>query len=117
YIFGGGTRLDVGCNAAPLLTVLTPSSQEVSSKNTATLTCLANKGFPSDWKLEWMVDGSKEAADTSRGALNKDGLYSWSSTLTLPANKWMKVESVICKATQGSQSPVTQTAKRTDCSG
>uniref|UniRef100_A0A3B3TDH5 Ig-like domain-containing protein n=1 Tax=Paramormyrops kingsleyae TaxID=1676925 RepID=A0A3B3TDH5_9TELE len=114
--FGGGTRLDVGSNKAPTLTVLPPSSVEVSSKNTATLMCLANKGFPSDWKLSWKVDGSSKPAEMSRGLLEKDGLYSWSSSLTLTADEWKKAGSVVCEANQGSQGPVTQTLKRADCS-
>uniref|UniRef100_A0A3B3T2S7 Ig-like domain-containing protein n=1 Tax=Paramormyrops kingsleyae TaxID=1676925 RepID=A0A3B3T2S7_9TELE len=101
--FGGGTRLDIG-NTAPTLTVLPPSSVEVSSKKTATLMCLANKGFPSDWKLSWKVDGN-------RAALN-----GWSSSLSLTADEWKKAGSVVCEAKQGSQGPVTQMLKRTDCS-
>uniref|UniRef100_A0A3B3TDF5 Ig-like domain-containing protein n=1 Tax=Paramormyrops kingsleyae TaxID=1676925 RepID=A0A3B3TDF5_9TELE len=116
FTFGGGTRLDVGSNKAPTLTVLPPSSVEVSSKNTATLMCLANKGFPSDWKLSWKVDGSSKPAEMSRGLLEKDGLYSWSSSLTLTADEWKKAGSVVCEANQGSQGPVTQTLKRADCS-
>ncbi|KAJ8381439.1 hypothetical protein SKAU_G00022170 [Synaphobranchus kaupii] len=34
-------------NTRPALTVLFPSEAELSSKRTATLTCLANRGFPS----------------------------------------------------------------------
>uniref|UniRef100_A0A8C9WFM9 Ig-like domain-containing protein n=1 Tax=Scleropages formosus TaxID=113540 RepID=A0A8C9WFM9_SCLFO len=114
---GSGVRVPLGvpCNAAPVLTVLPPSSQEVSGKNKATLTCLANKGFPSDWKLEWTVDGRTKPGDASRGLLDKDGKYSWSSTLTLPADEWTKAGTVVCKATQGSQTPVLETMKRADC--
>uniref|UniRef100_A0A8C9T4C3 Ig-like domain-containing protein n=1 Tax=Scleropages formosus TaxID=113540 RepID=A0A8C9T4C3_SCLFO len=114
--FGGGTRLDVGSDATPVLTVLPPSSQEVSGKNEATLTCLANKGFPSNWKLQWTVDGSARTGDMSHGILDKDGKYSWSNTLSLSAGEWSKVVSVSCKATRDSQTPVIETLRRSDCS-
>uniref|UniRef100_A0A8D3BJI4 Ig-like domain-containing protein n=2 Tax=Scophthalmus maximus TaxID=52904 RepID=A0A8D3BJI4_SCOMX len=102
WTFGGGTRLDVGSDVRPTLTVLPPSSEELQ-QGKATLLCLANKGFPSDWSL-------------SPGLLEKDGHYSWSSTLRLPADQWGKVGSVSCEATQGSQTPLSETLRRDQCS-
>uniref|UniRef100_A0AAY5KJ04 Ig-like domain-containing protein n=1 Tax=Esox lucius TaxID=8010 RepID=A0AAY5KJ04_ESOLU len=115
--FGGGTRLDVGSNTAPTLTILPPSSEELSSTTTATLMCLANKGFPSDWTLNWKVDGNNKNQKSSSGVLEKNGLYSWSSTLTLTAQEWTKVVEVTCEAQKTSQTPVTKTLRRDDCSG
>ncbi|XP_055761284.1 immunoglobulin lambda-like polypeptide 5 [Salvelinus fontinalis] len=115
--FGSGTRLDVGSNSAPTLTVLPPSSEELSSTTTATLTCLANKGFPSDWTMNWKVDGTSKIQEASPRVLEKDGLYSWSSTLTLTAQEWTKAGEVTCEAHQISQPTVTKTLRRADCSG
>ncbi|KAG7222250.1 hypothetical protein INR49_016408 [Caranx melampygus] len=41
-----------------------------------------------------------------------DGLYSWSSTLRLPADQWRKLGSVTCEASQGSQTLVSETLRR-----
>uniref|UniRef100_A0AAY4DHU7 Ig-like domain-containing protein n=1 Tax=Denticeps clupeoides TaxID=299321 RepID=A0AAY4DHU7_9TELE len=100
----------------PTLTVLPPSKDEVSSKGSATLVCLANRGAPSGWSLSWKVDGSSKSGEAGRGVLQKDGLYSWSSTLTLSATDWNTVTSVTCDATYSSQPAVTETLRRSNCS-
>ncbi|XP_039894579.1 immunoglobulin kappa light chain-like [Simochromis diagramma] len=117
FTFGGGTRLDVGSDARPALKVLGPSSEELK-QGEATVMCLANKGFPSDWSLSWKVDGSGSISwEESRSPVvqENDGLYSWSSTLRLPADHWMKVGSVTCEATQGSQTLVSEPLMRDQC--
>jgi len=74
--------------------------------------------FP-DWSLSWKVDGSSSSSleeSRSPGVLQNDGLYSWSSTLRPPADQREKVGSVICEAKQGSQTPVSETLRRDQCS-
>uniref|UniRef100_A0AAX7W2N0 Ig-like domain-containing protein n=1 Tax=Astatotilapia calliptera TaxID=8154 RepID=A0AAX7W2N0_ASTCA len=117
YTFGGGTRLQVGSDARPALKVLGPSTEELK-QGKATVMCVANKGFPSDWSLSWKVDGSGSISwEESRSPVvqENDGLYSWSSTLRLPADHWMKVGSVTCEATQGSHTVVSEPLMRDQC--
>ncbi|KAJ8269268.1 hypothetical protein COCON_G00118750 [Conger conger] len=78
--------------------------------------CLARQGFPSDWTLRWKVDGLSKSTAGSGGVMGKDGLYSWSSTLTLTNAEWTKAVTVTCEATQGSQSPVAHMIRKADCS-
>uniref|UniRef100_A0A3P9DPF5 Ig-like domain-containing protein n=1 Tax=Maylandia zebra TaxID=106582 RepID=A0A3P9DPF5_9CICH len=94
-------------DARPALKVLGPSSEELK-QGEATVMCLANKGFPSDWSLSWKESRSPVVQEN-------DGLYSWSSTLRLPADHWMKVGSVTCEATQGSHTLVSEPLMRDQC--
>ena len=99
--------------------MLPPSSEELQ-QGKATLMCLANKGFPSDWSLAWKVDDNSSSSSweesRSPGVLQKDGHYSWSSTLSLPADQWRKAGSVSCEASLNGQTPVTQTLDPDRCS-
>ncbi|XP_073669375.1 uncharacterized protein [Paramisgurnus dabryanus] len=105
-------------NSRPKVSVLPPSSEEISTKQTATLMCVANKGFPSDWSLNWKVDGiSSRSQYSSVALLEKDGLYSWSSSLTLSEQEWSSVISVSCELTQKDQrDKVTGELRRDQCS-
>uniref|UniRef100_A0A8C6TVU3 Ig-like domain-containing protein n=1 Tax=Neogobius melanostomus TaxID=47308 RepID=A0A8C6TVU3_9GOBI len=101
----------------PALTVLPPSRSELA-QGKATLMCLANKGFPSDWSVSWKVSGIEGAVEQRSPALPlKDGLYSWSVGLTLTAQQWREgAVAVSCEARQGSQSPVSHTLSALQCS-
>uniref|UniRef100_A0A8C1XTQ9 Ig-like domain-containing protein n=1 Tax=Cyprinus carpio TaxID=7962 RepID=A0A8C1XTQ9_CYPCA len=113
------TELTVVCLSGvtrPKVSVLPPSSAEISSKKTATLVCVASKGFPSDWSLSWKVDGSSRSQESSAGLLEKDGLYSWSSSLTLSEQEWMESVSVSCEATRSGQPALTGHVTRQQCS-
>ncbi|KAL1255335.1 hypothetical protein QQF64_013396 [Cirrhinus molitorella] len=107
--FGGGTRLLVGTVARPILTVLPPSRDELQ-QGKATVLCMASKGFPSDWKLSWKVDSSSRSSgvNLSPSQLQKDGLYSWSSSLSLTESEWSTATAVSCDATHPSHSAVTK---------
>uniref|UniRef100_A0A3Q4BQE5 Ig-like domain-containing protein n=1 Tax=Mola mola TaxID=94237 RepID=A0A3Q4BQE5_MOLML len=94
-------------------------TNEELQKGNATLMCVANRGFPSDWSLSWKVDGGSSSSweeSRSPAVLEKDGHYSWSSTLRLSADQWGNVASVSCEATQGSQTPLSETLWRDQCS-
>uniref|UniRef100_A0A8C6TLN8 Ig-like domain-containing protein n=1 Tax=Neogobius melanostomus TaxID=47308 RepID=A0A8C6TLN8_9GOBI len=118
YTFGGGTRLELNLGRVePALTVLPPSRSELA-QGKATLMCLANKGFPSDWSVSWKVSGIEGAVEQRSPALPlKDGHYSWSVGLTLTAQQWREgAVAVSCEARQGSQSPVSHTLSALQCS-
>ncbi|KAG8013237.1 Ig lambda-3 chain C region [Nibea albiflora] len=101
----------------PTLTVLPPSREELQ-QGSATLVCLASGGSPSTWSLGWKVGGSSSSSGVSNSpeVLGSDGRYSWSSTLSLPADQWKKAGSVVCEASLNGQSPVTQPLDPDSCS-
>lgn len=83
--------------------------------------CVASKGFPSDWSLSWKLLSSGSSSSSwedsmSPAVLEKDGLYSWSSTLSLTAQQWEEMATVTCQASQGSQATLSETLRRDQCS-
>ncbi|XP_072304421.1 immunoglobulin kappa light chain-like [Eucyclogobius newberryi] len=119
FTFGGGTRLELNLGRVePSLWLLPPSREELA-QGKATAMCLANKGFPSDWSVSLKVSGGGVGGEQSQSpaVLQKDGHYSWSSSLTLPAQQWREGGvAVSCEASQGSQSPVSHTLSTLQCS-
>ncbi|XP_065144736.1 immunoglobulin kappa light chain-like [Paramisgurnus dabryanus] len=116
WTFGGGTRLSVGSNRPPTLTVLPPSRDELK-QGKATVMCVGSKGYPSDWKLNWKIDCSSRSSgvNLNPSVLQKDGLYSWSSSLSLTESEWRSAYTISCEATKSSQNPVTKIINIQQC--
>nr|BAB59112.1 immunoglobulin light chain precursor [Seriola quinqueradiata] len=118
-VYGGRTKLIVERAPSPTMRVFPPSSEEMQEEK-GTVMCLATKGLPIDLtfalkgggrRRRSMLDGGR-----SPGVLEKDGRLSWMSTLRIPADQWSKLGSVTCEATQGSQTPLSETLRRDQCS-
>uniref|UniRef100_UPI00398F6F13 immunoglobulin lambda-1 light chain-like n=1 Tax=Pristiophorus japonicus TaxID=55135 RepID=UPI00398F6F13 len=117
-IFGKGTRLSVSNPRAPSVSVLPPSSDQVATKNTATLVCLVNGFIPGAVEIEWTVDGSVKGngVETSRLQQETDNTFSVSSYLTLPALEWNSHELYSCVVKHETQAnPLRSSIARSSC--
>lgn len=69
------------------------------------------------WNLGWRLGaGGALQGSQSLEVLEKDGHYSWSSSLTLPTDQWRKAGSVTCEASLKDQTPITHTLEPHHCS-
>ncbi|XP_067861666.1 immunoglobulin lambda-1 light chain-like [Heptranchias perlo] len=116
--FGRGTKLNLGNPRAPSVSLLPPSSDQITQKNKATLVCLVNGFNPGAVEIEWTVDGSVRGNDveTSRVQQEKDNTFSASSYLTLAASDWNSHELYSCVVKHETQTNPLQTSiARSSC--
>ncbi|XP_060699853.1 immunoglobulin lambda-1 light chain-like [Hemiscyllium ocellatum] len=116
--FGTGTKLSVGSPREPSVSLLPPSSVQITEKNTATLVCLVSGFNPGAVEIEWTVDGSVKGngVETSRIQQETDNTFSVSSYLTLSASEWNSHERYSCGVKHETQATPFQTSiSRSSC--
>ncbi|KAF4095459.1 hypothetical protein G5714_024537 [Onychostoma macrolepis] len=100
YTFGGGTKLLLaGPTLKPSVSLLPPSSLQISG-HSAALLCLLSSYSPQGAQVSWTLDGSEvtEGVVTSAES-EQNGRYSRSSVLTLSKARWEAGEEYVCKVT------------------
>ncbi|XP_067911424.1 immunoglobulin lambda-1 light chain-like [Heterodontus francisci] len=118
YIFGRGTKLNLDNPRVPSVSVLPPSSDQITTKNTATLVCLVSGFNPGAVEIEWTVDDSVRGngVETSRIQQETDNTFSVSSYLTLPASEWNSHELYSCVVKHETQAnPLKTSISRSSC--
>ncbi|XP_078418005.1 immunoglobulin kappa light chain-like [Cetorhinus maximus] len=117
--FAKGTKLRLSSKKSqPTLTLLPPSPEEVKTKGTATLVCLANHFYPDEVKVEWKKDGAaiSNGVQTSNYLRASDSTYSVSSLLTLSGSGWESNARFSCVVTHESlPSPLSKSIRRSEC--
>ncbi|XP_078083759.1 immunoglobulin lambda-1 light chain-like [Mustelus asterias] len=116
--FGSGTKLNVGSPQKPSVSLLPPSSDQITVKNTATLVCLVSGFKPGAAEIEWTVDGSVRGngVETSRVQQEADNTFSMSSYLTLSAFEWNSHELYSCLVKhEALANPLKTTVSRSSC--
>ncbi|XP_078082991.1 immunoglobulin lambda-1 light chain-like [Mustelus asterias] len=118
FIFGRGTKLNLGNPQSPVVSVLPPSSDQITAKNMATLVCLVSGFNPGAAEIEWTVDGivRGNGVETSRIQQEADNTFSVSSYLTLSASEWNSHEVYSCMVKHETQANPLQTSiSRSNC--
>ncbi|XP_035252821.1 immunoglobulin lambda-1 light chain-like isoform X6 [Anguilla anguilla] len=117
WVFGQGTKLIVADSslAAPTLSVLPPSSEELKTDK-ATLVCLAQMsvGFAD---VSWTSGGTPVTGGvfTSAAEQKPDKTFGLSSFLTIKPSEWITDRVFTCKVSVGSKTSE-KSIKKSDCS-
>ncbi|XP_041059181.1 immunoglobulin lambda-1 light chain-like [Carcharodon carcharias] len=116
--FGRGTKLNLDNPRVPSVSLLPPSSDQITAKNKATLVCLVSGFNPGAVEIEWTVDGSVRGngVETSRIQQERDNTFSVSSYLTLSASDWDSHELYSCLVKHETQAnPFRSSISRSSC--
>ncbi|KAG1948857.1 immunoglobulin lambda-1 light chain-like [Pimephales promelas] len=100
WTFGGGTKLVItGPTVKPSVSLLPPSSLQISG-DSAALLCLLSSYSPQGALVSWTLDGSEVTEGVLTSAESQqDGRYSRSSVLTLSKARWEEGELYVCRVT------------------
>ncbi|XP_073689773.1 immunoglobulin lambda-1 light chain-like [Garra rufa] len=117
-VFGQGTKLIVtdAAAAAPVLNILRPSREELSSSK-VTLVCLINHMSGALADVRWLVNGNSvtEGVFTGSDVQQVDKNFMMSSSLTIESSEWDKDTQLTCEATTASKT-TSKSIKKSDCS-
>ncbi|XP_073689750.1 immunoglobulin lambda-1 light chain-like [Garra rufa] len=118
FVFGQGTKLIVtdAAAAAPVLNILRPSREELSSSK-VTLVCLINHMSGALADVRWLVNGNSviEGVFTGSAEQQLDKKFKMSSSLTIESSEWDKDTQLTCEATTASKT-TSKSIKKSDCS-
>uniref|UniRef100_H3BCS4 Ig-like domain-containing protein n=1 Tax=Latimeria chalumnae TaxID=7897 RepID=H3BCS4_LATCH len=120
YIHCKSSKLVVSAQEfpSPSVLVLRPSEEELTSKGTATLSCLISKLSIGMTEVTWMANGNSISSGISTGLASKDSdnTYSLSSYLKVPMADWNGGKIYSCQVQQGgAQSATTKEIQKSDC--
>ncbi|KAK2915930.1 hypothetical protein Q8A67_000304 [Cirrhinus molitorella] len=117
-VFGQGTKLIVtdAAAAAPVLNILRPSREELSSSK-VTLVCLINHMSAAFADVRWLVNGNSvtEGVFTGSAEQQPDKKFKMSSSLTIESSEWDKDTQLTCEAITASKT-ISKSIKKSDCS-